>query len=66
MENEMTEADFIVLAEKADSAGRQVFAIFQDEDGNWRGAKKTGDKMQFVRDVGPETVLQLLVTHSGK
>lgn len=66
MENEMTEIEFLELANKAQDEGRLTFVLFQDTDGNWRGGRKVGDKYNFVRDVGPETVLQMLITHDGK
>lgn len=38
----------------------------QQEDGNWIGTTTKDGKEIQVRDVGPETVLQLLLTHNGK
>lgn len=57
---------FIELVKTAETDGRLVFILFQDADGNWRGAKNLRGKEVYVRDVGPETVLQLLLTHDGK
>jgi hypothetical protein len=39
--------------------------ITQDEDGNWRGKTQRFGELVEVRDVGPVTVLQMLLTHSG-
>lgn len=40
-------------------------AIFmvKDKDGNWRGKTQRFGKLVEVRDVGPQTVLELLLTH---
>jgi hypothetical protein len=34
-------------------------------DGNWIGTLTKNDKTVTVRDIGPETVLQKLLTHDG-
>lgn len=62
----MTEEEFERLVANSVDQGRVAFLIFKDEDGNYRGAKKENKQVVFVRDVGPETVLQLLLTHDGK
>lgn len=37
--------------------------IEQQADGNWKGWMIKFGKMAEVRDIGPETVLQRLLTH---
>lgn len=43
-----------------------VISLVKQADGNWMGYTQKYGKLVEVRDVGPETVLQLLLTHSGK
>ena len=43
-----------------------AFLLAKQEDGNYKGWTWKYGKMIEVRDVGPETVLQLLLTHDGK
>lgn len=43
-----------------------VISLIKQEDGNWKGYTQKFGKMVEVRDIGPETVLQLLLTHSGE
>lgn len=62
----LNEEQFLTLANKAQDEGRLTFVLFEDTDGNWRGGRKIGEKYNFVRSVGPETVLQELLTHDGK
>ncbi len=64
-EEKLTQQEFIDLAGKAEVEGKPMIAIFQDTDGNWRGAIKHGNKELYARQSGPETVLQLLLTHDG-
>ena len=71
----MTDDLFEALVEKAAQAGRKVVCLIEDEDGNWRGAYAKNGKNSldggkdgaqptvFARQVGPETVLQMLLTH---
>jgi len=40
--------------------------IVQDEDGNWRGKMQRFGTVVEVRDVGPVTVLQTLLSHPGE
>lgn len=42
-----------------------VILLMRQPDGNWIGKTQRFGKLVEVRDVGPETVLQLLITHSG-
>ena len=42
-----------------------VIALVRQEDGNYIGYCKKFGKLISVRDVGPEIVLQLLLTHNG-
>lgn len=65
MEEEYTEPEFRQAIMDAQAAGRPVIALLQDTDGNWRGTMNKFGRDIFVRDVGPETVLQLLLTHDG-
>lgn len=44
----------------------KAISIIQDKDGNWRGWINKFGKVIEVRAIGPETVLQLLLTHSGE
>jgi hypothetical protein len=44
----------------------KVISIIQQEDGNWKGYTQKFGKLIEVRDVGPEAVLQRLLTHDGK
>lgn len=72
----MTDRKFDALMDAAATANRPCIAFFQDSDGNWRGAyardglASTVDGSKnptvFARQVGPETVLQMLLTHDGK
>ena len=41
----------------------KLILLEQQEDGNWRGAMVKNGKVIEVRAIGPETVLQLLLTH---
>ena len=68
MEEEMNLEKFTELGEKASNEKRFCIAMFQDADGNWRGVikNKIGEQELFVRSIGPETVLQELLTHDGK
>lgn len=43
-----------------------VIAIVKQEDGNWKGFTQKQGKVVTIRDAGPETVLQRLLTYSGK
>lgn len=43
-----------------------LFIIEKQPDGNWKGWTQKYGKQIEIRDVGPETVLQLLMTHDGK
>lgn len=61
----LTQDQFVALAQKAETDKKTLIAIFQDTDGNWRGAKKIGNTEVYARQSGPETVLQLLLTHDG-
>ncbi len=72
----MTDDKFAeLLDEAAQMDGRPVLTIFQEADGNWRGAYakdgfksikgQGGTPTVFVRAIGPETCLQLLLTHDG-
>lgn len=51
------------------SLNHNVISLIKQEDGNWKGYMfKNGNGVQpdgviEVRDIGPETVLQLLLTH---
>jgi len=44
----------------------KAISIIQQEDGNWMGTINKFGKVVNVRDIGPETVLQKLLTHDGK
>lgn len=63
MEEYISEATFKELAEQAASKGKQSILLFEDIDGNWRGGMTKNGKFINVRQVGPETVMQLLLTH---
>jgi hypothetical protein len=43
----------------------KVISIIQQEDGNWKGYTQKFGKLIEVRDVGPDAVLQRLLTHDG-
>lgn len=70
MDNDkITKEQFEELAIKAEAEKRQCIVIFQDTDGNWRGGiqfLRGEENPIFVRAVGPDTVLQELLTHAGK
>lgn len=78
MESEvMTDEKFADLLDAAAQIdGAPVLTIFKETDGNWRGAYakdgwksmngRGGQPTVFIRDVGPETVLQRLLTNDGK
>lgn len=61
----LTPDEFEAKVGLATDEGRMVIIMFQDEDGNWRGLKRKDFKFAQTRDVGPETVLQQLLTHQG-
>ena len=42
-----------------------AIVIEKQEDGNWKGWITKFGKVIEVRAIGPETVLQLLLTHNG-
>jgi len=65
-EDKLTPEEFTIRCVTAEAELRQTVHMFQDTDGNWRGGYKKGEKYVFVRAEGPETVLQLLLTHDGK
>lgn len=64
--DDLNEDNFIELGTKAEQEGRPCIAIFQDADGNWRGATKKFGKWVDVRAGDPQTVLVQLITHDGK
>lgn len=66
MPEEMNEDKFIGLATAADETKLPMIILFQDIDGNWRGGMHKEGKEIYVRAIGPETVLQLLLTHDGQ
>lgn len=37
--------------------------MWQDKDGNWRGAMNKGGRIVQARQADPGTVMQLLITH---
>lgn len=62
----MDRAEFAKLASAATEAGKPIILMFEDIDGNWRGGisrKIDASDHKDVRAVGPETVLQMLLTH---
>lgn len=71
----LNDVQFEKLLRDAADAGKPVIAMFKDLDGNWRGAlakdgsksleEKAKNPSLFARQSGPETVLQLLLTHNG-
>ena len=58
--------DFGLLMADATKEGRETIMLFKDKDGNWRGTTNKYGTPVFVRDIGPEVCLQLLLTHDGK
>lgn len=68
MNEEMSKEGFEAMLHDASEQKRAMIMLFQDKDGNWRGAYyKTGaEQPVFERQIGPDTVLQLLLTHNGK
>lgn len=42
-----------------------VISLIKQEDGNWIGYTQKFGNLIEVRDIGPETVLQKLLTHDG-
>ncbi len=65
MNEDMTKDGFEMMMHDASEQKRAMIMLFQDKDGNWRGAyyKEGADNPVFARAVGPETVLQELLTH---
>lgn len=57
--------DVEVFGEKSLEAEHSMI-LFKDTDGNWRGMMKLNGKVVQARQIGPETVLQLLLTHDGQ
>lgn len=69
MDEKLTEKGFYEIFDKVvgeDRAKEKVYVVFEDVDGNYRGACYKFGKFIAVRDVGPETVLQRLITHDGQ
>lgn len=62
--DKLTEEQFVEKASQVPKEDHLV--LFKDVDGNWRGATYRYGQFVEVRDIGPETVLQLLLTHDGK
>lgn len=52
----------------AEAAGhtpdKEQYIIVKQKDGNWKGYGNKNGKPIEVRDIGPETVLQRLLTHA--
>lgn len=44
----------------------KIFMLFQDLDGNWRGATTKEENFVNVRAGDPNTVLTMLLTHDGQ
>lgn len=44
----------------------KVIALIQQPDGNWKGYANKFGKIIEVRQVDPQIVLQMLLTHNGK
>lgn len=44
----------------------KAIAIVQQEDGNWKGYAQKFGKVIEVREIGPDTVLQMILTHNGE
>jgi len=44
---------------------KDAISIVKQPDGNWKGWMQRFGKVVEVRDIGPETVLKLLLTHAG-
>ncbi len=45
------------------SLNEKAISLIQQEDGNWKGWMKKNGIVVEVREVGPETALQALLTH---
>lgn len=43
-----------------------AISIVKQSDGNYKGWMNKNGKIIEVREIGPETVLQRLLTHDGK
>lgn len=41
----------------------KAISLIEQEDGNWKGFRQKDGKIIEVREVGPETALQALLTH---
>lgn len=41
-----------------------IILLVKQPDGNWVGEMKRGNDILTVREIGPETVLQALLTHA--
>ncbi len=63
-EDTLNEEQFVKKGDECDEAKRPMVVLFQDVDGNWRGATRKGDKFINLRDVDPNTVLTRLITHA--
>lgn len=46
--------------------GEGIIILVRQPDGNWIGEMKRGEQILSVREVGPETALQKLLTHDGE
>lgn len=67
MDEQISLEDFEKKAIEAGEAKRMCILLFQDADGNWRGGlQHKYPQPVLVRAIGPETVLQFLLTHDGK
>lgn len=66
MGDQPTKEEFENLLHEAIESKRAMITLFQDKDGNWRGGYMKTDSNDpiFARQIGPDTVLQMLLTDS--
>lgn len=60
---EISNSEFMDKGEVAIKEGRRNILMFEDSDGNWRGMMHKNGVIVQERQIGPETVLQMLLTH---
>lgn len=56
---------FTVENEYNPNKNPDAISIIKQEDGNWKGWMNRFGTVVEVREIGPETVLKMLLTHNG-
>lgn len=54
-----------LLTDYDPTSNENAISLIKQEDGNWKGYMRKFGKLIEVREIGPETALQKLLTHDG-